>query len=92
MVMWIFGLVLILAAIHQFNILSIAKRNGVALKFYHYIYSCVLLLAGVITMLNPFGSMEAMVMFFGFSLLFYGATLLLNEIALARQRRKIAQE
>ena len=90
-VMWLFGIILILGAIQQFNILSSARKMGYSPKGYTYIYSGVLLLAGVVTLINPFGSMETLVQFFGFGLLFYGVTLLLNEIAIQRSQHKITE-
>lgn len=86
--MWLLGIILILGAIQQFNILVAAKKMGYQPKAYTYLYSGVLLLAGVITLINPFASLETLVMFFGFALLFYGVTLLLNEIMIQRSQRK----
>ena len=88
-VMWLFGLILVLASIHQFNVLTVAKRAGMVVAGYNYLYPCVLLLAGVITLVDPFQQLEALVMFFGFGLLFYGITLLLSEIVIARSKPKI---
>lgn len=87
-VMWIFGIILVLGAIQQFNILSSAKKMGYTPKAYTYLYAGVLLLAGVVALVNPFASMETLVMFFGFGLLFYGITLLLNELSIQRAHGK----
>lgn len=87
-VMWIFGIILVLGAIQQFNIISGAKRMGYTPKSYTYVYSGILLLAGIVALINPFASMETLVMFFGCGLLFYGITLLLSELSIQHGRRK----
>lgn len=87
--MWILGIILLLGAIQQFNILREAKKMGYHPQLHSYIYPGVLLLAGIVTLVNPFASLETLVMFFGFALLFYGVTLLLNEIMIQRSQRAI---
>lgn len=87
-VMWIFGIILVLGAIQQFNIISGAKKMGYTPKAYTYVYSGILLLAGIVALINPFASMETLVMFFGCGLLFYGVTLLLSEFSIQHARGK----
>lgn len=82
---WIFGIVLILAAIQQFNMFASAKSNGYTIPAYSYLYPAVLLLTGIITIINPFGSLEALVIFAGIALLFYGISTILNRILLKKK-------
>jgi uncharacterized membrane protein HdeD (DUF308 family) len=83
--------VLVLGSIHQFNILTVAKRAGLVVKAYNYLYPTILLLIGIITLTRPSEQMHAIVMLFGFGLLFYGITLLLSEITIARAKPRVEE-
>lgn len=80
--MGILGAILILAAFQQFNIIAARKQSGYNVHMYVYIYPVVLLLAGVITLINPFSAMGTLVVFFGCGLLFFGITMVLNRFLL----------
>lgn len=84
--MWIFGLILILGGIQQLNMLSAAKQNGYLIKGSSYIYPSILLLLGVITLIDPFGTSETLIMFFGAGLLFFGLTMIIGRATLKRIR------
>ncbi len=85
LLMWILGFILIFGSIHQFNQLSVARQMGYTPRSYSYFSPVILLLAGVITIFNPFNSMAVLVTFFGASLLFYGISLLINQMLLQKK-------
>ncbi len=82
--MWVFGIILIFAAINQFNILSAARNNGYTVQSFSYISPVVLLVVGMITIFNPFVANLALVRFFGFGVLFYGVTMLVNQLTIKK--------
>ena len=84
LIMWIFGIILILAAVQQFNMYAASKKLGYKIHNYAYIYPAVLLLGGVITLINPFGSLSTLVIFFGCFLLFFGITMLISKSAMQK--------
>ncbi len=83
--MWVFGIVLIFGAINQFNVLSTARNNGYTVQSYSYISPVVLLVVGMITIFNPFGANLALVRFFGFGVLFYGISMLVNQLTMKKE-------
>lgn len=87
LLMWIFGLVLIIGAIRQFNQLSDAKRVGYYVAGNNYIYPAALMILGIITLVNPFSTQKMLVIFFGFGLLFYGITTIFAELAITRNNK-----
>ena len=90
--MWIFGIMLILGAIQQFNIMTIAKKSGANIGFINMIYPAILLLAGVLVLINPFSTMEAVMIFFGVSIIFYGITIIINQIRFQKMIERIKKE
>ena len=82
--MWVFGIILIFAAINQFNILSVARNSGYTVQSFSYISPVVLLIVGLITIFNPFAANMALVQFFGFGVLFYGVSMLVNQLTMKK--------
>ncbi len=83
-IMWVFGIILIFAAINQFNVLSTARNNGYTIQSFSYISPVVLLVVGMITIFNPFAANMALVRFFGFGILFYGISMLVNQLTMKK--------
>jgi hypothetical protein len=83
-IMWIFGIILILASVQQLNMLMAAKKQGFIISKYAYIYPTILLIGGVVIMFNPFASLQTLVIFFGCFLAFFGLTTLVSKISIKR--------
>ncbi|MDO5572238.1 MAG: DUF308 domain-containing protein [Bacteroidales bacterium] len=84
MIMWIFGIILILASVQQLNMMSLAKKEGFIISKWSYLYPTILLLGGVVILLNPFSSLQTLVIFFGCFLLFFGITMLVSRISIKK--------
>ena len=91
-VMWIFGIILIIGAIQQFNIMNEAKRGGAKVSFVNMIYPALLLLAGVLILVNTFTTIETVVIFFGASTIFYGLTIILNQYRFNKMLNEIKSQ
>ena len=77
--MWVFGVILILGAVQQFNVMTQAKKTGALVPFTYIIYPAILLIAGVIILINPFKTISVLIVFFGISMLFYGITIIVTK-------------
>lgn len=73
-IMYVLGIILILAGLNQVLTYSSIKKNGISVPGYYYIFPVIMLLSGVIILFNPFNTAAALFIYFGVIILFYGIT------------------
>lgn len=73
-IMYMLGIILILAGLNQLLSYSAIKRAGGMVPGYYYIFPIIMLVSGIIVLFNPFASLATLFMYFGFVILFYGIT------------------
>ena len=78
--MWLLGIVLILSAIQQINMLQTMKSDGYKIRTFSYFFPAVLLLVGILSIINPFSTQKTIVMLFGCSMIFYSITTLVSKV------------
>ncbi|MGL5787774.1 MAG: DUF308 domain-containing protein [Bacteroidales bacterium] len=73
-IMYVLGIILILAGLNQVLTYSAIKKNGFSVPGYYYIFPVIMLLSGVIILFNPFSTAATLFIYFGIIILFYGIT------------------
>lgn len=73
-IMYVLGIILILAGLNQVLTYSAIKKNGLSVPGYYYIFPVIMLLSGVIILFNPFSTAATLFIYFGIIILFYGIT------------------
>lgn len=91
MLMWLFGLLLLIAGTGQLVALFSARRMG-DLPWMAYVFPILLLIAGLVSFLDPFSAKESLVMFFGAMTIFYGITSLINQYNINKLRKMAREE
>ena len=91
MLMWLFGLLLLIAGTGQLVALFSARRMG-DLPGMAYVFPILLLIAGLVSFLDPFSAKESLVMFFGAMTIFYGITSLINQYNINKLRKMAREE
>ena len=91
MLMWLFGLLLLIAGTGQLVALFSARRMG-NLPGMAYVFPILLLIAGLVSFLDPFSAKESLVMFFGAMTIFYGITSLINQYNINKLRKMAREE
>ena len=91
MLMWLFGLLLLIASTGQLVALFSARRMG-DLPGMAYVFPILLLIAGLVSFLDPFSAKESLVMFFGAMTIFYGITSLINQYNINKLRKMAREE
>lgn len=86
--MIVLGVVLLIAAIGQFTVLSAANRR-VRIPFVNYLSPILIFISGVIILFNPFATAAGVFIFFGAIAVFYGITELLNQRHIASKKAEI---
>jgi uncharacterized membrane protein HdeD (DUF308 family) len=66
------GLLLFLVGLQQLNHFLIMRRQGFGLRWYHYLYPVLAIIAGVITVWDPFALPETLISFVGWCLVGHG--------------------
>lgn len=89
------GLVLVVAAIGQFFTLSLARKLG-PVSAINYLFPALILAAGIVILFNPFetvsGISKGASILFGVMAIFYGVTNLWNHYVLHKLRRSHEKE
>ena len=75
--MYCLGFLLVLGGITQIISLVNIQRN-IPISLYYYITPILILIAGIITVLNPFETQDAILIMFGICAIIYGITELVN--------------
>ncbi|MDY4043291.1 MAG: DUF308 domain-containing protein [Marinifilaceae bacterium] len=91
MLMWLFGLLLLIAGTGQLVALFSARRMG-DLPGMAYVFPILLLIAGLVSFLDPFSAKESLIMFFGAMTIFYGITSLINQYNINKLRKMAREE
>ena len=91
MLMWLFGLLLLVAGIGQIVTLLSARRMG-SLPGMAYVFPVLILIAGLVSFLDPFSAKESLVVFFGCVVIFAGVTSLLNQHSINKLRKRMEEE
>ena len=91
MLMWLFGLLLLVAGVGQLVTLLSARRMG-ELPGVAYVFPIVILIAGLVSFLDPFSAKESLVMFFGCVVIFAGVTNLINQYSINKLRKRMEEE
>ena len=91
MLMWLFGLLLLIAGIGQMVTLLTARRMG-SLPGVAYVFPILILIAGLVSFLDPFSAKESLVMFFGCVVIFAGVTNLINQYSINKLRKRREEE
>ena len=91
MLMWLFGLLLLIAGIGQMVTLLTARRMG-SLPGVAYVFPILILIAGLVSFLDPFSAKESLVMFFGCVVIFAGVTNLINQYSINKLRKRMEEE
>lgn len=89
------GLILVIAAISQFFTLSIARQMG-PVSLLSYLFPTLILVAGIVILFNPFETVEGISkgasILFGVMVIFYGITSLWNHYLLYKYRASTTHE
>ena len=85
--MFVFGFILVVAAIGQFVTLAAARQFG-PVSFVSYLFPVLIFVAGIVILFDPFRSAEGVVILFGVTSIFYGVTDFINQYAIRKLRKK----
>ncbi len=85
--MFVFGFILVVAAIGQFVTLAAARQFG-PVSFVSYLFPVLIFVAGIVILFDPFRSAEGVVILFGVTSIFYGVTDFINQYAIRKLRNK----
>lgn len=85
-VMFLLGIILIIAAIGQLVMLGAAKQMGYVSPI-SYLFPILILAAGVVIIVNPFDSISGIFVLFGATSIFYGVTDLFNQYGINKMRK-----
>ena len=85
--MFVFGFILVVAAIGQFVTLAAARQFG-PVSFVSYLFPVLIFVAGIVILFDPFRSAEGVVIHFGVTSIFYGVTDFINQYAIRKLRKK----
>lgn len=91
LLMWLFGLLLLVAGVGQVVLLLSARRWG-RLPGMAWVFPLVVLLCGLVAFLDPFGAKEGLVRFFGLVVVFHGVTGLMNRYQVSRLWRMVHED
>jgi uncharacterized membrane protein HdeD (DUF308 family) len=83
-----FGIILVVAGIMQFVMLSSTRRMGLRSPFYSYIFALLILIVGIVIFINPFKSKEHIVQLLGLGLVLYGITDLIWQFSIRLRLKK----
>jgi len=86
--MLILGVLLVLTGIIQITDIVILRKHDIKLSWIFYIFPIITFAAGIVVVLNPFGSIEALMMFFGIASLLSGIIDIIDEIVIRSAWRK----
>lgn len=86
MLMYLLGIILIVAGIGQLVMLTAARKFG-HISLVSYLFPVLILLAGMIVFANPFTAKESIITFFGAVSIFYGITDLINQYKINQMRK-----
>ncbi|MGL5684065.1 MAG: HdeD family acid-resistance protein [Marinifilaceae bacterium] len=89
-VMFLLGIILIIAALGQFVMLGAAKQLGHVAPV-NYLFPVLIMLSGVVIIINPFKTVEGLFILFGATLIFYGITDSINQIRMHRFQKHNAE-
>ncbi len=78
--MWILGVVILLSAVQQINMLSAMKKEGYNIKVISYIYPFVLVAIGVLSIIDPFEAEQTLITLFGCGMIFYSITTIISRV------------
>lgn len=78
--MWILGVVILLSAIQQINMLSSMKKEGYRIKVISYIYPFVLVVLGILSIIDPFEAEQTLITIFGCGMIFYSITTIISKV------------
>lgn len=86
--MFVLGLLLIIAAVGQLTSLSMARKFGYMSSPVSYIFPVLIFIAGLVVIVDPFSSAESIFMLFGVTAIFYGITDLVGQYNINKQRKQ----
>lgn len=84
--MFVFGFILVVAAIGQFVTLSAARQFGYV-SLVSYLFPVLIFIAGIVVLFDPFKSAKSVVILFGITLIFYGITDFINQYSIRKVRK-----
>lgn len=85
--MYIIAFLLILGGVGQLSVLASARKAGPVSGVY-YIFPVLILLAGILIIMNPFGTAANLFMFCGITAIIYGVIDVINHLRFNRALRK----
>ena len=86
--MLILGVLLVLTGIIQITDIIILQKHNIKLSWIFYIFPIITFSAGIVVVLNPFSSIETLMMFFGIASLFSGIIDIIDEIVIRSAWKK----
>lgn len=86
-VMFLLGIILIIAAVGQLVMLGAAKQLGYVSPI-SYLFPILILGAGVVIIVNPFNTVAGIFILFGATSIFYGVTDLFNQYGINKMRKR----
>lgn len=86
--MFVLGLLLIIAAVGQLASLSMARKFGYMSSPVSYVFPVLIFIAGLVVIIDPFSSAESIFMLFGITAIFYGITDLVGQYNINKLRKQ----